>query len=202
MKDTKTGVKSKVEVSPKIAVGVILVCIGVALGAIAFNALVPTMLTPSADTITMAAVTMNPASGWTLVFGVGKNTAADYDNLLTAIKNGAEVRVDRLATAISNYELPCQRVALYNSGAQIDCLKEEVAYISYYTLSGKNYVTRGVNQMNFTLTKSTLAVTGKSRSIDTTTEVINGVLASTSQSKYSETNVTSSGYNITWFIKN
>ncbi len=89
MKETQSQTKSKVKVSPKLAVGVILVCIGAGLGAVAFNALVPTILTPTNNTSTTA----QTSSNWVLVFNETLRSQQDYDNLVNAISNGAEVRV-------------------------------------------------------------------------------------------------------------
>ncbi len=113
MRDTKVAVKSRVNVSPKLAVGVILVCIGAGLGAVAFNALVPTMLTPGSNTVTMAAVTMNPATGWTYVYGDTKKATSDFANLQAAIDNGADVKVvykTNTASGLEIHEINCDRV--------------------------------------------------------------------------------------------
>jgi len=86
-------ISTKTKVSPKIAMGVLLVVIGVAFGAVGFNALVPTILTPISDTTAIAAVKMNPATGWTYVYGDTKKTATDLANLAQAIADGYDVKI-------------------------------------------------------------------------------------------------------------
>ncbi len=83
--------KIKTNISPKVAVGTLLVVIGAVFGAIAFNGLVPTFFTPSNDATSIAA-TVAP-TGWTYVFGPDKKTDLDYKNLLNAVRNGADVKV-------------------------------------------------------------------------------------------------------------
>ena len=78
--------KIKTSVSPKIAVSVLLVVVGVAFGAFALNGLVPTFMEPSTDTTAKAAT----ATGWTYVYGPGQGTYTDLSN---KVRSGADIMV-------------------------------------------------------------------------------------------------------------
>jgi len=130
MRETKIGVKSRVGVSPKLAVGVMLVVIGAVFGAVAFNALVPTFLTTGTSNTVMADI----ANSWTYVYGSDKQANSDFDNLTRYIESGARVKVVGFpnTSSANSFSLPtwieCDRIKItkttdpnfYNS---VECTK-------------------------------------------------------------------------------
>lgn len=83
--------KIKTNISPKVAVGTLLVVVGVAFGAVAFNGLVPTFFTPSNDATSIAA-TVEP-TGWTSVLDYQQCNETSVKNLILAIQAGADVKI-------------------------------------------------------------------------------------------------------------
>ncbi len=113
---------TKVRVSPVVSVGVLLVVVGVAIGALWFNSLVPSVLTPAPNATVSAAA----ATGWT--------AAANFTSLFNAIAAGADVKaVNNLSSGTAYKSFPC--LAIYSQSAQITCFINDSTISNLYVHS-------------------------------------------------------------------
>ncbi|MEK7652905.1 MAG: hypothetical protein AAB358_00255 [Patescibacteria group bacterium] len=133
MKGTKIGERLKVEVSPKVAVGVILVVIGAALGAVAFNGLVPAIFAPSGSSSATAAPT-GSTTGWTYAYGPNKNTPTDLANLYRTVINGSDVKIINIQAGLFGGDpllgVACEHVSVNTvfSNTVISCFSQKIPH--------------------------------------------------------------------------
>jgi len=110
MKNLKTKIKTRI--SSKTFIIISLVSLGVILGAVAFNGLVPNVFNSSS---VASAVT---PTGWTYTYGPDKAGIRNFNNLLKRINDGADVKVK-----VSNnaYMFTCDVFTIQPN--EVDCIK-------------------------------------------------------------------------------
>jgi len=104
MKDTKVEVKSKVRVSPRLAVGVTLLLFGVILGSYLLSVATATCTTDNCNVVTELTTEIqkdvtwlyNTLKGdlqWNYVYGPDKR---DFTTLYNGVKNGADLKISEM----------------------------------------------------------------------------------------------------------